>query len=171
MNIQELMLNIINFIQTMMNFMIISRKVAIQGPVTLYAGPMGMLWGTTCSQLESNKVVQKINYLYNNNVYTYVSRSMTPIWPPPAPPREMGFHPAIKSAEAVIVKEHRSDVTLDIKRLAGPRGDWHQRRFSPKDVFGEECSMVILTDVIGGTREVSADDHFYVSSGSTSEAR
>ena len=171
MNIHELMLNIINFIQTMMNFVVISRQVTTQGPVTLYAGPLGMVWGVTCSQLESSKVVQRINYLYNNNVYTYVSRSMTPTWPPSAPPREMGFRPAIKSAEAVIVKEHRSDVTREIKRLAGPRGDWHQRRFSPKDVFGEECSMVVLTDVIGGTREVSADDNFYVSSGSTSEAR
>lgn len=170
MNIQEFMLNIINFIQTMMNFVVISRQVTIQGPTILRSGPLGMLWGATRSQLETTNVVQKINYLYNNNVYTYVARSMAPTWPPLAPPREMGFRIAIKSAE-VVIKDHRADVSRDIKRLAGPRGDWHQRRFSPRDVFGDDCSIVVLTDVLGGIREVDADAHFYASSGSTSDAR
>jgi hypothetical protein len=170
MDMKDIMLTIIHFFQTMMNFMVISRQVTIEGPVTLYAGPLGMVWGTSRRKLESRAVVQRVNYLHNNNVYTYVSRSMTPKWPPEEIPRDMGFRPAIKSAE-VVIKENRGrkqDVTQDIKRLAGPRGDWHQRRFSPKDVFGAGCSAVILTDILGKSREVDVDESFYESSGSAS---
>jgi hypothetical protein len=170
MTMKDIMLTVIHFIQTMMNFLIISRQVTVEGPVTLHAGPFGMVWGTSHNRLETKKVVQKLNYLHNNNVYTYVSNSMTPKWPPEEPPRDMGFRLAIKSAE-VVIKENRGrkcDVTQEIKRLAGPRGDWHQRRFSPKDVFGVDCSIVMLTDILGRVREVGVDESFYESSPSTS---
>ncbi len=173
MNMKEFMLTIINFFQTMMNFMIISRKVTIEGPVRLYAGPFGLVWGTTRNRIDATNAIHSVNYLYNNKVYTYVSRSLKPMWPPVSPPREMGFRPAIKSADVVIKGnlDRKCDVTRDIKRMAGPRGDWHQRRFSPRDVFGSSCSNVIMTDVLGGVRTVDADETFYISSNSTSEAK
>lgn len=173
MNMKDIILVTIHFIQAMMNFMVLSRRVTVQGPVTLYSGPFGVLWGTPRSNLEMESVVQKVDYLYNNTIYTYVARSMTPMWPREETPREMGFRPAIKRAEAVIKENRKRDVTLEIKRLAGPRGDWHRCRFSPRDVFGVDCSTVVLTDVLGGTRRVDADEAFYASSesGPASEAK
>ena len=171
---KDILLTIINFMQTMLNFFVFSRQVTVEGPVTLRAGPLGLVWVATRPQLETHKVVHKMEYLYNNNRFTYVSRSLTPQWPPEAPKdRQMGFRPAIKTAE-VVIKENRGrkkDVTREIKRLAGPRGDWHQRRFSPRDVFGRDCSRVLITDVLGGEREVDVDESFYESSGSVSDAK
>jgi hypothetical protein len=151
----------------MMNFVVLSRRVTVEGPVTLYAGPFGFLWVSTRPQLESNKVVQQMDYLYNNNRFTYVSKSLAPPWPPEAPKeRQMGFRPAIKSAHASVKENKNRDVTQQLKRLAGPRGDWHLNQFSPRDVFGADCSQVVITDVLGNDREVDGGDPFYSSSGS-----
>lgn len=170
---KDIILTIINFIQTMMNFLVLSRRVTVEGPVVLHAGPFGFFWVATRPQLEGRKVVQQMEYLYNNNRYTYVSKSLTPPWPPEAPKeRQMGFRAAIKSAHATVKENKFRDVTHSIKRLAGPRGDWHMNQFSPRDVFGADCSRVVITDILGAERSVDADDPFYSVSGSAaSEAK
>ena len=174
MDIRNLVMTFISFIQTMMNYMVLWRTctVQVQKPLTLTAGPWGNVWAVTRrGGLSDHKVVHCINYLYNNTIYTYVSKTTDTPWPPETKPREMGFRAAIKSAKLVVKENDSHDCTRTIKRLAGPRGDWHQRRFTPREIFGDDCSTVVLTDVLGQDREVDADETFYASSGSLSDAK
>lgn len=175
MDFRNLAMTFINFIQTLMNYMVIWRTCVVMPsskPLTLTSGPVGSIWMTTRrSGLSGHKVVHLINYLYNNTIYTYVSKTSNPPWPPENKQREMGFRAAIRSAKMVVKENDTQDCTRTIKRLAGPRGDWHQRRFTPREVFGDDCSTVILTDVLGQEREVDGDESFYASSGSLSEAK
>ena len=175
MDFKNIVITIVNFIQTMLNYMVIWRTCAVisSAPLTLTSGPCGKVWWIRSSSISNHKVIHKINYLYNNTIYTYISKTPNPPWPPENKPREMGFRAAIKSAKLVIKENETRDCTRVIKRLAGPRGDWHQRRFSPKEIFGEDCSNVILSDVLGQDRVVDGDETFYAStvSGSESDAK
>lgn len=170
--LRAFMLNVISFIQTLMNYMVLSRSVTFVSnkPLTLYAGPIGFLWGAPRTRLLGHRVVHKIDYLYNNTRYTYVTKSLDPPWPPVEKPREMGFRAAVKSAVATM-DDKDVRVTHEVNRLSGPRGDWHQRRFTPREVFGDNCSCVSITDVLGKVREIDGDESFYASSASTDDAK
>lgn len=79
-----------------------------------------------------------ITYIYNSRKYLYVAYDDMFTWPP-EPVKGPSFNMAIKSAKDMKTGD---DHTEYVKRLAGPRGDFHGVKVRVGDIFGDKTLEV-----------------------------
>jgi hypothetical protein len=92
-----------------------------------------------------------ITYIYNSRKYIYVTCDPAFSWPP-APVEGASFIMPIKSA----VDTEGIDHTPFIKKLAGPRGDYHGKKIRLHHVMGN--TTLIIEDILGNKRTVLPSD-------------
>jgi hypothetical protein len=89
------------------------------------------LFGWKVKELPS-KTCEIVTYIYNSRKYTYVTYDDFYDWPPPTS-KEPVFAMAIKC----VTGSDGTDYTDTVKRLAGPRGDYHGQRIKVGDIVGD----------------------------------
>ena len=99
----------------------------------------------------------RITYLYNNQVYKYMSGNHDHVWPPKKVP---GFNPPIKEAWAETFDGSHDDVTKQIKKFAGPNSDFHGETFSIHDMLGERYVRLRLINILGQTSVIEEEVPF-----------
>ena len=100
-----------------------------------------------------------VRYSYNDRVYKFVSRDDLFEWPPDIE-KGMRFHFPIVEAWACDSKDHLiRDVTNSLKKVAGPRGDFHkQDGVRVKDVVKYDLPQLRVTTLMGHKMYVEDDD-------------
>jgi hypothetical protein len=96
-------------------------------------------------------VCYMITYIYNSRKYIYVTYDPEFDWPPP-PNEGASFILPIKSA----IDTEGNDHTTFIKRLAGPRGDFHGKKIRLYHVMGH--ITLIIEDILGNKRTIEPSD-------------
>ena len=99
------------------------------------------LWGWKPVQLPTPSCYM-ITYVYNSRRYIYVTDDPKCTWPPP-PVAGASFNLPIKSA----TDENGKDITQFVKRLAGPRGDFHGKNIRVVDVLGN--TTIVIENILG----------------------
>lgn len=92
-----------------------------------------------------------ITYIYNSRKYIYVTYDPAFSWPP-TPVEGSSFVMPINS----VVDTDGNDHTIFIKKLAGPRGDYHGTKIRLHHVMGN--ITLIIEDILGNKRTVLPSD-------------
>lgn len=108
------------------------------------------------------KMIFRVHYWYNNERYKYITYDPEFNWPPETPG---GVAFSLPITSAVLVDEDDKpmrDVTMKIKRYAGPRGDFHgsdvklcDLLFYDEDTLQEKYPKIQITNAIGMKKVVS----------------
>jgi len=105
-----------------------------------------------------SQILINAKYTFSNKSYNYVSQEGDEfMWPPP-PGEEMKFHLPITGAWASRDgKAKTMDISARMKRMTGPRGDFHGQDVKFKDIMKYDLPKVIIETMIS-TKAYDAED-------------
>jgi hypothetical protein len=132
-----------------LDWFITKQEKVFNGRVVLKRGIFG--WKIVYMPCETCRM---ITYLYNSRKYIYVSYTgVDPVWPP-TPVAGPSFTIPIKRATGA----GGVDYTAFVKRLAGPRGDFHGQSIQIQDVI--PGYPIVIESILGITKTYGPLDIF-----------
>ena len=113
------------------------------------------------------KLIIRIKFWYNNQMYKYMSYDHDYTWPPMIP---KGVHFNIPLTSAQLLDSDGNpvkDILGKIKRYAGPSGDFYRQKIKISDMFyydedtlKSSYPKILLKNIFGLTKTVSTSDGY-----------